>query len=157
VRGYEVFEPTVEEPVPASNREEPESPEALQPAVGDETSIAPPDSIAQVKVADPIAKEEVETPSLAVRAGAPEAPEQVPTVQGQPTDSNSQNEDERVALAGEQRHPAPKVEPFADVQQASPVVSEACLGGFHNVAMVEEKIKEPSNDAHTSDDEFEML
>ncbi|KIO28919.1 hypothetical protein M407DRAFT_21994 [Tulasnella calospora MUT 4182] len=166
VRGYDVFEPTVEQSVPASTSEEPESALVSQTASSPENPIAPSDSIAEVEVADPAPKDDVEAPAPVVempvqdlRDGVPEASEseRFPTVQGQPTDSASESEDETVGLAGEQRHSDSEVEPFVDVQQASPVVSEASLGEFDRAPPVEETTKDPSKNAHASDDEFEML
>ncbi|KAG8904113.1 25S rRNA (adenine645-N1)-methyltransferase, partial [Tulasnella sp. 417] len=161
VRGYDVFEPTVEQPVPASTREEPESTEASR---SHENPIAPSDSIAEVEVADPAPKEELETPAPVVEApeerfrdSALEAPGQALTPQAQPYDSDSQSEVETTELAGVQEHSDTEAEPFVDVQQASPLVSEASLEEFETAAPVEEATKEPLKDLHASDDEFEML
>ncbi|KIO28915.1 hypothetical protein M407DRAFT_21992 [Tulasnella calospora MUT 4182] len=164
VRGYDVFEPPMEQSVPASTSEEPESASVLQTASSPENFIARSDSIAQDEAADPAPEVAVETSAPVVEASAEElrnsaleGSEQVPIVQSQPTGSDSESEDETMELAGEQRHSDSEAEPFVDVQQASPIVSEASLGEFDNAALVEETTKEPLKDVHASDDEFEML
>ncbi|KAG9024457.1 hypothetical protein FS837_005363 [Tulasnella sp. UAMH 9824] len=165
VRGYDVFGPVVELPVPSAGEESEPTKVSLTAPVR-ENQIIPSDSITEAEVADPAAKEEVETPAPVAEApvedrtvSALEASEQVPIVQGQPTDSDSESDIEATELAGEREDSDPEAEPFVDVQQASPVVSEASLGEFDNAALIEETTKEPlkDSDAHASDDEFEML
>ncbi|KAG9035584.1 hypothetical protein FS837_001885 [Tulasnella sp. UAMH 9824] len=164
VRGYDVFEPTLEQSAPASTSGEPESAEILQTVISPGHPIAPSDPIAQVEVADPAPNEDVEISAPVVEApaetlggSAPELSEQVINVQAQPSDPDSENDVKAAHLAGELWHLESETEPFADVQQASPTVSEASLGEFHNATPAEETTKEPSKDVHASDDEFEML
>ncbi|KAG8949372.1 hypothetical protein FRC04_008607 [Tulasnella sp. 424] len=167
VRGYDLTEPAPSVPVPASYAsQEPQSVEVAQTETSQENSVAPSDQSNHVETADPTPEKEVETrePTLegsAERVGDAEleASEQVQTLRAQPSVSSSEAEaeDATAELAERQQHSDMDVEPFVDVQEASPVVSEASLGEFDTAALVEETTQEPSKDLHASDDEFEML
>lgn len=167
VRGYDLTEPAPSVPVPASYAsQEPQSVEAAQTEASQETSVAPSDPSNHVETANPTPEKEVETrePTLegsAERVGDAEleASEQVQTLQAQPSVSSSEAEaeDATAELGERQQHLDMDAEPFVDVQEASPVVSEASLGEFDTAALVEETTQEPSKDLHASDDEFEML
>ncbi|KAG8915650.1 hypothetical protein FRC01_003557, partial [Tulasnella sp. 417] len=166
VRGYDVSEPPVEQFVPASTKQGPESTGVPATGPSHHNLDTLSNSIPHVEAADPAPKEEVEMPRPAgessaddLRDRAPEALGQVwiPTVQGHSTDPDSESEDESVEQTEEQRHSDLGVEPFLDVQQASPVVSEASLGEFDDTTSADEATKDPLKDARASDEEFEIL
>lgn len=121
----------------SSSREEPEFSEVFPTAISREDLVAPAAPIAQVEVADPAIMDKVQTPAPVVQASAEYlrvsasgASEQVPAVQGHLV---TRTLDGTTDLTRKQRRSNTEAEPSADVEQDSPVVSEASLEEFGKI------------------------